>query len=209
MPLDTLTLSDLESQDLDPTAALFARRMLANTYERFVEVLYIDLDQCVLYMEETRNLRGDDGEDHRTADLIGMLRSRGYAATHDEMIGGHSDIVVRHKKGYLWLGEAKIHSDYDYLLQGFQQLCTRYAPGSPGTSEGGLVIFVKGSNCAAVIAEWRKRLQGNALPDFTDVDCPARPGLAFYSTHKHEASGLPMRVRHFGVVQSFDPKDRR
>ncbi|MCY1224912.1 hypothetical protein D9M72_370890 [compost metagenome] len=160
-------------------------------------------------MEETRNERLDDGKDHRTMDLIGMLRMRGYQAGHDEKVGGHSDIVVRHKKGYLWLGESKIHADYDYLLKGFQQLCTRYAPGGPNTSEGGLLIFVKGKDCAGVVEEWRKRLKDHGLVDFADVDCIDRAGLAFFSTHKHTESGLSMRVRHLGVIQGWNPQDRR
>jgi hypothetical protein len=207
--LETWTLADLESQDLDPDAALFARRLLVSTYEQFVEVLYTDIDKCLKYMEETRNDRQEDSEDHRTIDIIGWLRALGYRAGHDEMVGGHSDIVVRHRKGWMWLGEAKIHSSYDYLMQGFQQLCTRYAPGTTGASEGGLLIYVKGKNAASVVEEWRSRLKAHALADYEEKECEALPGLAFYSTHKHAESGLTMRVRHVGIVQGWDPQDRR
>lgn len=208
MALDTMTLGQLESQDLDPNLALLAARLLATTYPRFIEVLYKDLDQSVTYLEETRNLRQEDGEDHLTADLIGQLQARGYDASHDQMIGGHVDIAVRHKRGFLWLGEAKIHSDYEYLWKGFNQLCGRYAPGTPGTLEGGLIIYVRNKDCAAVVAQWRKRIAEKALPDYAESECDARPGLAFFTTHKHTDSGLTMRVRHVAVVQHWDPPDR-
>lgn len=208
MALDTMTLGQLESQELDPEFALIAARMLVRTYPEFIEVLYKDLDRCVAYLEESRNLRQDDGEDHLTADLIGPLKLLGYDASHDQMIGGHVDIAVRHKKGFLWLGEAKIHSDYGYLWKGFNQLCGRYAPGTPGTNEGGLIIYVRNVDCAGVVAEWRKRLADRALPDYVEAECEARPGMAFFTTHKHTDSGLPLRVRHFAVVQHWDPPDR-
>ncbi|WP_143016670.1 hypothetical protein [Paraburkholderia phenazinium] len=192
-----------------PEWALFADRLLVGSYEDFVRILYIDIDQCLAKIEEDPDVRSTDGEDRLTAELIGMLCSRTYDASHDEKIGGHSDIVVRHAAGYLWVGEAKIHSDYAYLEKGFNQLTTRYSPGTPNADQGALIAYVRVADCAGVLSTWRERLQKLGLPEYSEAECPARDNLAFFSTHKHEGSGRPMRVRHIAVKQHFNPKDRK
>jgi hypothetical protein len=207
--IDSFTVSQLAGMDtIRPEYALCGRRLLANSYDEFVSVLYEDLDECLAYIEEDPSLRQKDGEDRLTAEIIGMLRSRMYDAAHDEKIGGHSDIVVRHAKGYLWLGEAKIHSDYAYLAKGFNQLTTRYLPGTPTADRGALIVYVRGADCAKVVSKWRDRLRELSLPDYIEADCEKRLELAFFSSHKHEGSGRPVSVRHLAVKQFFDPKDR-
>lgn len=192
-----------------PEWALFADRLLVGSYEDFVRVLYIDIDQCLAKIEEDPDVRSEDGEDRLTAELIGMLCSRMYDASHDEKIGGHSDIVVRHSAGYLWVGEAKIHSDYAYLEKGFNQLTTRYSPGTPNADQGALIAYVRVADCAGVLSTWRERLQKLGLREYSEEECSARDNLAFYTTHKHEGSGRTMRVRHIAVKQYFSPKDRK
>ncbi|MFM0060995.1 hypothetical protein PQR64_35815 [Paraburkholderia phytofirmans] len=210
MTLDSMSLADLQKLGaIRPEWALFADRFLVASYDEFVRVLYIDIDQCIAKIEEDPDVRSEDGEDRLTAELIAMLCSRMYDASHDEKIGGHSDIVVRHSAGYLWVGEAKIHSDYAYLEKGFNQLTTRYCPGTPNADQGALIAYVRVEDCAGVLAKWRTRLQGLSLPDYAEAKCDTRDDLAFFSTHKHAGSGRTMRVRHIAVKQHFDPKDRK
>ena len=207
--IESLSLSDLRKLgQLRPDLALFADRLLVQNYDEFIRVLYIDIDYCIAKIEEDPFVRRDDGEDRLTAELINMLNCKNYDVAHDEKVGGHSDIVVRHLAGYLWLGEAKIHKDYAYLEKGFNQLCTRYAPGTPNADQGALIMYIRVEDCASVVSEWRSRLRALDLPEYTDEDCPSRDVLAFYSQHKHEGSGRVMRVRHLAVKQHFDPKDR-
>lgn len=192
-----------------PDIAIALERWLVDDYKDFVDVLNRELDLCIAYIEENPGVRAYDGEERLTVEIIGLLKARGYTAGHDEFVGGHSDLVVRHAKGYLWLGEAKIHHDYDYLQQGFNQLCTRYSRGTPNANCGSLILYIRTQDAASVIAEWRKRLKDLGFSEMSDEDCPLRGGLAFTTEHIHEASGLPVSVRHIGVVQYFSPKDRK
>jgi len=208
--LGAMSLEELQGfGQVRPEWALFANRLLVGSYEDFVRILYIDIDQSLAKIEEDPDVRSKDGEDRLTAELIGMLCSRMYDASHDEKIGGHSDIVVRHAAGYIWVGEAKIHSDYAYLEKGFNQLTTRYSPGTPNADQGALIAYVRVADCAGVLSTWRERLQKLGLPEYSEAECPARGKLAFFSTHKHEGSGRPVRVRHIVVKQYFSPKDKK
>ncbi|TAM51363.1 MAG: hypothetical protein EPN57_19175 [Paraburkholderia sp.] len=212
MKLESLTVAQLESlDDISPELALVGRRLLAASrgYDEWANVLELDLLECVKMLEEDPQVRKKDGEDRLTAELITMLRSRSYDASHDEKVGGHSDIVVRHAKGFLWLGEAKIHKDYDYLMRGFNQLCTRYSRGTPDADRGALIIYARVKNAAAVVAEWRARLTSAGVARLRQEDCKLRAEIGFRTTHEHESSGRDYKVWHVGVVLHFDPKDVR
>ncbi|MGF6771974.1 hypothetical protein P3T18_004462 [Paraburkholderia sp. GAS199] len=206
---ESMSLADLKKAAVfRPELGLFVDRLLVRDYADFVRVLYLDLDQCIAKLEEDPGVRQGDGEDRLTAELISMLHSRTYDASHDEKIGGHSDIVVRHHNGYLWVGEAKIHSDYDYLQKGFNQLTTRYSPGTPNADQGAFIVYVRNKDCATVVTRWKERLRSVKLAEYAEAECAVRQELGFYSTHKHEGSGRPMRVRHIAIKQHFDPQDR-
>ncbi|ANJ93398.1 hypothetical protein [Serratia plymuthica] len=191
----------------DKTTSLFLEQLLCTSYDEFLNTLYKNLEECIEWMEEDPKVRLKDGEDRLTTDIIGFFRARGYQAGHDELIGGHTDLVIR-KEGYMWLGEAKIHSSYDYLKQGFEQLCSRYSSGTNNNKNGGLLIYIRNNDAASVITEWTQRLNDAALENYSYSPCGKRQGLSFYSTHKHARSGLPYRVRHLGIVLGFDPQDK-
>ena len=193
-----------------PGVGPFFDRLLARDYEDFLRVLYQDIDSIIGGFQENPELLRNDGEDRITSELKRSLRLLGYAATHDEKIGGHSDLVVRGKvQNYLWIGEAKIHGAYDYLYQGFQQLTTRYSTGDANQDCGGMLIYIKNNDAKGVVVNWRAHLKAKALDEYSESDCQDRPNFVFYITHKHERSGAPFRVKHIGIILGFDPKDRR
>jgi hypothetical protein len=102
----------------------------------FLRRLYSEIADVVHYLEATADLRKDDKEDRITFDLLLLLRQIGYDASHDTAHRGHPDILIKAKK-FVWLGEAKIHSKYEWLMDGLKQLHTRYATGKedgPGSS---------------------------------------------------------------------------
>lgn len=203
----SLTIADLQSmRSIRPDLAAFADRLLVTSYEQFVRVLYQDLDACIRFMEDDPKVRLDDGEDRLTTEIIGQLKSRGYSATHDELVGGHSDIVVRYFDKYVWVAEAKIHSSYDYLSGGFDQLTTRYLRGTTNANEGALLIYIRNADVAAVVKNWNANLVERGLPDFSCNACSSRGDLGFYNMHKHQSSGLPVRIRHVGINLHWDPK---
>ncbi|QOJ23589.1 MAG: hypothetical protein HRU78_07955 [Gammaproteobacteria bacterium] len=208
--LENLTLADLQQiGELRPDLARFADFVLANTYDKFLEILHKDLQDCIESIEINPSVRQKDSEDRITEDVIGWLRARGYYASHDEQVGGHCDVVVRVRdKPFMWLGEAKKHSAYEDLQTGFNQLCTRYARGTPNNDNGGLIIYIYNEKATDVIAEWKKRLRNLELEKYYEKECDSRSHLSFYSTHTHQSSGLPYTVKHMGVVLHFKPLDR-
>ncbi len=208
MTIENLSLRDLTNLgQFLPDLANFASRQLANTYEDFIKVIYKDIDRIVEIIQENPELRQNDIEDRLSIEIVSMLRFCGYNATHDQKFGGHTDILVR-KNNYVWIAEAKIHRDYEYLWQGFQQLNTRYSTGDSNQKDGGILIYIRGANTKNVIDEWKKRLSNKNLQNYNSFPCPKRE-LAFYSTHTHEGSGLQFTVRHIPVILYFSPQDKK
>ncbi|KAA3535647.1 hypothetical protein NLO83_20705 [Pseudomonas tremae] len=183
------------------------RRATASTYDQFVDTLHSDLDDVIKRIQENPEVRAKDGEDRLTMEIVNILRAMGYNAAHETKIGGHTDLSVKGKNNYLWIGEAKIHGAYDYLFQGFQQLCTRYATGDAQQNRGALIIYIKNANSAQVIRNWQERLVTYELEDLTILPCKDRPGLAFDSSHKLVRTGLAFGVKHIGVSLYFKPQD--
>lgn len=193
---------------LSPELASALDRGYSKNYNFFIEKLYQDIDEVTVVIERGRDVRRDDSEDRTTEEIVSFLIGRGYAATANSHQSGHCDVTVENRAGLVWLGEAKKHSDYDYLWKGFNQLTTRYSTGAPTSSSGGMLIYIRTQKPASdVIEEWRQRLGVQDLTDYVDSDCSKRPGLSFYSQHRHEVSGLTYSVRHMGIMMSFDPKD--
>jgi hypothetical protein len=209
--LENFTIAQLRAMGpIVPGVGIFFDRLLANTYDEFVNVLYRDIDSVLGGFQENPELLKADGEDRLTSEIKRCLKLLGYSATHDEKIGGHSDLVVRGKKdGFLWIGEAKIHAGYDYLYQGFQQLTTRYTTGDVNQDRGGMLIYIRNNDAASVMAAWKAHLAAKVLEGYAESNCSERPNFVFYSTHKHDRAGTPFKVKHIGVILGFDPKDRR
>ncbi|WP_276641346.1 hypothetical protein [Siccibacter turicensis] len=205
---NSLSFQNLEAMALvDENSARFLRRLKCNSYDSFIEMLYIDLEAVIKLLEQAAALRQNDGEDRLSSEIINILFGFGYQSSHDSFINGHSDIVVMYKK-YTWIGEAKIHKDYNYLLEGFKQLCTRYSSGSEDDNQGALIFYVKGNNALDVVKKWKTHLQKEKFEDLTFSDCTSRKSLSFFSTHKHDKSGLDYKVRHLAIILGFNPQDK-
>jgi hypothetical protein len=154
---------------------------------------------------KTRQHRYERDEDALTTDIITDLKALGFDASHDQDYGRHSDIVIEARDDLLWLGEAKIHRSYDWLLKGFQQLDTRYATALPGQDSGGLIIYCKTKRIDQIMERWSGHL-AKRRPDVLVMACDSNT-LIRRSTHTHERTGLPFRVRHVPISLYFEPKD--
>lgn len=206
MSIDTLTVRQLAGMAaLNGPWARAAKRLLINSYTEFVELLLEDLDQAFKIIIQTRNLRKDEGEDRTTADIIMFLCARNYDAKHDEQHGGHCDIVVSDPRGYVWYAECKKHSSYDYLKQGFDQLSTRYMPGSVNADQGALILYVRNIDCASVLQEWKTRLIGHGYASLGTTACPLWGEHGFISTHVGTSAGRTLTIRHAALALHFDP----
>lgn len=206
MSFDKLTLSELKEYELhSPLLAGFPSRILAKEYDDFVEVLYHDLDKIISIIQENPELRKKDAEDRLTIDFEVPLRCMGYEASHDSKIGGHADLVVK-KNTFLWIGEAKIHRDYNYLLEGFLQLSTRYSTGASNQKNGGIFIYIRQQDAKSILERWEKHLL-DKVPNLSCHPCQIREE-SFFSEHKHERSGRDFKIRHMPVILYFEPKDK-
>jgi hypothetical protein len=181
------------------------RMMFAVSHEQRLEAVNSAIDWIVQEHSKTRQHRQGRSEDGLSIDVVTELKAIGFEASHDTQYGGHCDIVIEARDGFLWIGEAKIHKDYDWLLKGFQQLDTRYSTGIPGQDAGGILIYYFGQNLSAVMATWQARLLA-ARPDVQVSVCPINP-LVRNSVHIHKNSGLPFRVRHTPINLYFKPED--
>ena len=169
---------------------------------KFISRLYQEIANIVQNLEETAHHRRNDNEDRITSDIVLLLRQSGYDATHDTDSRGHVDIRVKNKI-FVWLGEAKIHSNYDWLLEGLKQLHTRY---STGREEGsGILIYIKVANAKAVIDEWRKKLESGRECNLKETSDGSEK-LTFWSIHQHEGSGLDISTKHIGVSLFYNPQ---
>lgn len=212
MDIEKLSINQVRSLGLSSFGHLgivfddFLERYAVKTYEEFIARLYRDLDAIFVDIQANRELRYKDSEDRTTIEIVSQLSRMGYTASHDRKNGGHVDITAQLKK-FVWWGEAKKHTSYNHLLEGFKQLSTRYTTGGVGRSNGGLLIYVRNKNTKLVMAKWRQHLSEEKLSDYSSVECSQLPP-SFFSEHTHEVSGEKFRVRHMPIMLYFDPQDK-
>lgn len=185
---------------LDPVLHRHFQRSTASTYEQFVEYLTDDFDDACRMLQERHDQYCDKKEDLITSVLVISLASMGYNATHDTKVGGHVDVVVRGKQpSHLWLGEAKRDTSLNWIKEGFDQLCERYATGDHSQNCGALIIYCQNGDAAGLLSSWDGKLRGLSLSEFSRADCTRKPKLAFLTEHKLSSSGTVYKIRHVAV----------
>lgn len=204
---DQYTLREIELSfgKNDAMRIAFANQWAKNHTDRFRQVERA-IDLIISEYQKTRQHRHERSEDGLTIDFILSLRLMGFDASHDKDIGGHCDIAIENEGNFLWLGEAKIATGYDWLLKGFNQLVTRYSPGTPGQDAGGMLIYCKQQNVRLVMERWENHLRTN-VANLSLTRCQANP-LIILTEHEHPVSGLPYKVRHTPMALFFDPQDK-
>ncbi|WP_313350484.1 hypothetical protein [Paracoccus sp. (in: a-proteobacteria)] len=165
--------------------------------EQVLETAYHDLI-------ENRHVFHKQSEDELSINIVGKLKSAGIEASHDTQTGGHCDIHVRGADHFLWIGEAKVHSTYKWLEDGFHQLSTRYATGAYGQDSGELLIYCTGARGVDVLETWRDKLV-ELYPEVAVVEDKIRERLWFRTTHTGVSTGLPFNTRHRLLPLHFAP----
>jgi hypothetical protein len=184
------------------------RHEFSQSYDDFIEALYDNIDKVIGKLEENPQFYEKVGEDKITHEIANMLSMAGYDACQGETSGGNVDLTVKgYKSAWSWVGEAKIYKTIDDLREGFLQLSTRYRNASPVHAKAGILAYTKRADAAACLKAWLEEICQMGLADFSVGECTRRGALAFYTTHKHEASGLPIHVRHSAVCLYHLPKD--
>ena len=181
---------------------------LAQTHDARVKAVQKGVDFACAELEKNSSKKQGLGEDAITLDIRSMLSMAGFQASHDKYNNGHCDIVVDGKDTFVWLAEAKKHSDYAWLDKGFQQLTTRYSTGTVGQDHGDVLIYCYNTDAKAMLDKWRDELvERNSK--VTANDSPCGNPLLFCSTNKHTKSGLNFHVRHKALVLHWEPKDKK
>jgi hypothetical protein len=180
--------------------------IFATTHDQRVACVEEAIDWISQEHTKTRQHRQDRDEDALTIDIITDLKALGFDASHDKDYGGHGDIVIEARDNFLWIGEAKIHGAYEWLLKGFQQLDTRYSTGLPGQEHGGLIIYCKGRDVEQVMVKWIEYLQVSR-PDVT-IDSIVDQPLVRRSQHTHATTGRLFKVRHVPISLYHEPQDK-
>jgi hypothetical protein len=180
---------------------------LAQSHDARVKAVQKGVDFACAELEKRSSKKQGLGEDAITLDICSMLSMAGFQASHDKYNNGHCDIVVDGKDTFVWLAEAKEHSNYAWLDKGFQQLTTRYSTGTVGQDHGDVLIYCYNADAKTMLGKWRTELlERNGQVKAEESPC-GNP-LVFCSTNKHIKSGLNFHVRHKALALYWDPKDK-
>lgn len=181
--------------------------LFASSPDDFLPLVNQAIDWVSDEFARTPKERQDRTEDGLSIDLVTTLKALGFGASHDTTVGGHCDVVIEEKFGFLWLGEAKIHKSYDWLLKGFEQLDKRYATAGANQDHGAVIVYCFGKRIDRVMEKWRKHLEANR-DDVSFSDDPLNE-LGFETTHEHRRTGRDYVIRHVPVSLLWDPEDEK
>lgn len=179
---------------------------IGSEYDVFCERVEDAILEGIIHLERMKPQFAGLGEDTLTGILSYGLQMKGFSADHDNYRNGHCDLVVKDGR-FEWYGEAKLDKGPKYSLEGFRQLCDRYAPAGPTSCRGGLIVYSAKRNKLRILDVWMKRIQKDfEVPTSFTVIC--RNTLTSRSTHSHPASGLDFKVRHFPISFYHRPSDK-
>lgn len=199
------TLRDMLNRAYNNTAYDVQLRMQsADTHEEILKQLERALALAIGHLVKNRKYKQDQSEDALTTDIVSMLNMNGIPANHDVKIGGHTDISVEMRDGFLWIGEAKNWTGKAWIFKGFRQLMTRYATGLPGQDNGAILIYFEQEKPSDLMSKWRTSL--GKLTELTG-DVVEANELQFNSAHPHKGTGRTFNVKHYGVPLYWNPED--
>ena len=202
---DSLSLRDVMLMaGNDDAARITLKWLIAETHSERLEVVTSAIEYVSqMFVRGRQNIKESRGEEGLNQDVVNLLCALGLGARHDVQDGGHCDIYISANNGFVWVGEAKVHRDYDWLKSGFDQLATRYASGLAGQNAGCLLIYHFGQDLKNTMETWKERL-AKAYPEVKFSDCTLDP-LAFVTTSIHKGSGLEYTMRHKGIPLYHNP----
>lgn len=181
---------------------LFERRY-PSSYESFVDTVHKCMDRAIVETQRAAQYLYDADEDTITTFIVSHLRGQQINAEHDSDSGGHVDIFIQDEdKKYTWAAEAKIDSSLDWVQGSIPQLMDRYADGTVGANQGGILIYIKNEAAATYMAQWRTYVttKYGAKQEFRDWNCSTRHPYAFFSECKYNKTAQLFRIRHIGLT---------
>lgn len=199
------TLRDMLNRAYNNTAYDVQLRMQsADTHAEILKQLERALALAIGHLVKNRKYKQNQSEDALTTDIVSLLNMNGIPAYHDVKIGGHTDISVEMRDGFLWIWEAKHWTGKSWIFKGFRQLMTRYATGIPGQDQGAIIIYFEQDNPSALLSKWRMSLAN--LVELTGTIEEVNE-LQFKSAHPHKGTGRTFHVKHHAIPLYWNPED--
>jgi hypothetical protein len=175
------------------------------SYDEFVEKVQLATALSCNLLGTNPKLKQTKKEDELTEFVIAHMLGLGFDARLDTMVGGHCDMVVTFNGDYKWLAEAKIYTSHSWVWQGYQQLATRYQPGDPYSSSGGMLIYCFKPDTVTQMRQWQSYMQSqDSALLFPSGQVLPIAGM-FYSQHGSPRTGLAQKVAHFAVPLNWAP----
>jgi hypothetical protein len=204
--MGNMTVAELLCATAGTPGEIAINWMINQSYGERFKLLERSLDDCYRRLTDARqhNREGVVGEDQLSVQIVNMLQSAGIQAEHDPQVGGHVDILVRGKNGFLWVGEAKIYRGPAYVKGGFLQLSTRYGIAQEGRDRGEIVIYCWQPRAWAALEAWQAHLPQLEFPVKVVEELGDRK-LYFRTEHRCPATGITFHVRHIIVPLFFEP----
>ena len=201
-----LTLRDLLNRAYHNTPADIQLRLsAATTQKEFLEQIERAVDWSISRLVQGRKHHQDMSEDQRTVAIVDMLGAMGIQAKHDAEIGGHTDISIELRDGFLWLAEAKNWTGCSWIFKGYRQLMTRYSTGMPNQDQGAIIIYFEQEGASTLMSKWKKSLGDRVTFTAETSDISE---VAFRTTHNHRGVGRSYHVKHLGVPLYWNPEDK-
>jgi hypothetical protein len=199
------TLEEIQTATKSIGGGFIIDFLLAPNHERRTDALEKILDFIYNGLVEQRAQNYQLSEDALTVQIVQGLKLLGIQATHDQQNGGHCDITVEAADQYYWIGEAKIHTGYNWLADGFKQLSTRYGVAQPGRNKGEIIIYCKNKDARSVLENWAAKMRSD-FPGTEIFEDNIGTSLRFRTQHKCQSSGLNFYTRHRILPLYFKPE---
>jgi hypothetical protein len=199
----SLTLEDLCQRHGNGKVLEFFERRYPSSYASFVATVHACIDKATVEVQRAAQYLYGADEDTITTFIVSNLRAQQLDAEHDSDSGGHVDVFIQDAdKTFTWAAEAKIDSSAEWVQGSIPQLMDRYADGTVGADQGGILIYIKNEYAATYMAQWRAYVatKYGSKAGFRAWNCHTRHPYAFFSECVYNKTGQPFRIRHIGLT---------
>jgi uncharacterized membrane protein len=198
-----MTVNDLCRHHGEGKVLEFFERQYPPSYSAFLATVHACMDKAIGEVQRAAQYLYGADEDTITTFIVSNLRSQQLDAEHDSDSGGHVDIFIQDAdRKFTWAAEAKIDSGVEWVRGSVPQLMDRYADGTVGADQGGILIYIKNEEAATYMREWRTYVQTKygSKPRFRDWNCHTRHPYAFFSECVFNKTGELFQIRHMGLT---------
>ncbi|WBG93468.1 hypothetical protein N5580_21145 (plasmid) [Pantoea piersonii] len=202
-------LQNMSPEELKVFQNITMFREARKSWECFEEVLHKLLLKASVSLAQSRNhltfdKTSEDGYSDVLLKILEQYKDYGLITTREENNGGHCDISISFG-GFKWLGEAKKAKSYDWVYDGFLQLCTRYSTCDSLSKSGGLIIYCGQKKAGTFMTSWMAHLKLK-FNDIQDHENHTEDPNIKITKHTHGVSENTYKVIHIPVYLNYTPE---